>query len=369
MRLRKIMRKNMSWISKEKIKVFSSICAITIVLLTISNLLFAYYSPKFIKLLPTKIISKISPCYRTLYLHDGESLGYSNFLFGDSFTEGGGDEFLMSDPKFGIFNKLINTKSSELNFGRGGYGNIGTVVEFKECFPILLNYTTWKNKSIHQYDVTFVFYEGNDLNNNLVEEQIQINRLKYRIRFFLPIYDYIRLTLEDLFVMMDQLRSHSSETSNASKILPTTLSGIKIGKYPQAAAVELTDQEMLHSLNILQDSMINIQNSLPKALSYRFLYIPSVVSSYQFKGPIRVQSEKGENYFEINAKLSTLNSKKIRAAAHGFSKKLGWGFCDTTSNLTKQSDKGIPLHGPRDWNHFNKKGYSVVSQTYESCFK
>ena len=359
----------MSWINKQQIKDLLLICMVTFVLLTVVNVLFAYHSPRFVKLLPTKIVSKISPCYRTLYLHDGESLEYSNFVFGDSFTEGAGDEFLMSDPEFGIFNKLANAKSSELNFGRGGSGNIGTVVEFKECFPLLLNYTTWNKKSIDRYDVTFVFYEGNDLNNNLVEEQRQFNTLKYRIRFFLPIYDYIRLTLKDLFLVMDQSGSDSSLKHNAPKMQPTTLSGIKIGKYPQAAAVELTEEELMHSLHILKNSMINIQNLLPEARSYRLLYLPSVLTSYKFDGPIRVQSEKGDDYFETNATLNAINSKKIRATVNAYSKKLGWVFCDTTSNLVNQSDEGIPLHGPQDWRHFNKKGYSAVSRTYESCFK
>ena len=162
---------------------------ISILLFTIANFLFVYYSPSVLKVLPANVTGSISPCYRTLFHHDQRALNRANFVFGDSFSEGQGDEFLDGDDKYGIFNKLKSFRKSELIFGRGGYGNIGTLVEFEQCYPLLTNYTNLNTSNIENYLVTLVFYEGNDLNNNLVEKEREVNTITYKLRFFFPLYD------------------------------------------------------------------------------------------------------------------------------------------------------------------------------------
>lgn len=138
---------------------------------------------------PSSFTRNISPCYRTLLHQRDGSLERMNYVFGDRFSEGFGDEFFSNDEEHGIFNKLGDPGSLELIFGRGGYGNIGTLVEFKQYYQLLEKYTSLDTTLTERYHVTYVF-KWNGLNNNLVEESREVNETKYKLRFFLLLFEF-----------------------------------------------------------------------------------------------------------------------------------------------------------------------------------
>jgi len=341
------------------------ITIISLLILAPLNFIFVYYSPTFIKMLPSKLVRSISPCYRTLYHHDGESLHRTNFVFGDSFTEGFGDEFLSSDPEYGIFNKLKNVGVSELIFGRGGYGNIGTVIEFEQCYPLLSSFTSLLNQDIKRYHVTFVFYEGNDLNNNLVENGREVNKFLYKLRFLFPVYELIYKQTRKM--LGDVYRKLQSEKENTKGVFPITSSGIKIPAYPQSAATELSDIQVKSSLSLLFTSLDSIKKSLPNAESFMILYLPSVASSYSFEGDIRVHSYNGQEYFQTTGKFNSDRNSYIYDLVQREGIKNGWYTCDTTSTILNISNNGVAVHGPIDWKHFNKIGYTAIAESYDRC--
>jgi len=359
----------MSLINKRLIYDSVIILIISGVLFTFVNFLFVYYSPSIIKVLPSSVARSILPCYRTLFHHDRESLNQSNFIFGDSYSEGSGDEFLESDPAYGIFNKLSNAKTSELIFGRSGYGNIGTVFEFSQCFPLLSKYTSLPVETIAEYDVTFVFYEGNDLNNNLLEKKQEANHLKYKIRFFLPLFEYVyqesRLAIVSMIKKIRQPLVSSKNQREA--VFPVTSSGIEIPVYPQSAANELSEKELQESISLLFTSLDSIKETLPLARRYSFIYLPSVASSYNILGPLRVQSYKLGEYFESSKEFNVSRNRYLRKMIGNRVIALGWTFCDVTDKILAVTEEGTALHGPRDWKHFNKLGYEIVAQSYEGC--
>ena len=86
------------------------ICLISLILLIILNFVFVYYSPKLIKILHSDITRHLSTCYRTLFHFDNNKSSQVNYVFGDSFSEGAGDEYLKNDPEYGIFNNLPDLK-------------------------------------------------------------------------------------------------------------------------------------------------------------------------------------------------------------------------------------------------------------------
>ena len=92
-------------------------------------------------------------------------------------------------------------------FGRGGYGNLGTVIEFERCFPLLSKFTNFSVEKIQNYSVTLVFYEGNDLNNNLVEMNRNYNNLAANIRFILPVSN---IYLEKCVILLNTNQKLSS---------------------------------------------------------------------------------------------------------------------------------------------------------------
>ena len=362
------MRNAMSWIKSLFSKDSLIIVLISICLLTLINFFFVYNSPTLIKLIPNKIVQFISPCYRTLFHHDRGSFSQTNFVFGDSFSEGSGDEFLNSDPQYGIFNKLHISNESELIFGRGGHGNRGTVIEFKQCFPLLSSFTNLSLSEIKNYNVTFVFYEGNDLNNNLVEEDRKVYKFIYKIKFFFPLYEYVYKEIrQKIYLVYQKLRLNNPIPVN-EELLPISQSGIKIKRYPQSAATELSKIELKKSINIFFKSLANIRKELPNAQNYNILYLPSVAASYHLDGIIRVQSYKEEVYFETTGEFNADRSIQIREFINSSVTELGWNFCDTTNKILNTTSKGHAVHGPKDWKHFNKLGYNIVAQSYKQCF-
>ena len=101
---------------------------------------------------------------------------------------------------------------------------------------------------------------------------------------------------------------------------------------------------------------------------HQFLYLPSVASSYNFIGDLAVQSYKGNPYFLTNSDANRNQSNQIRSEIKEMVLTLGWQFCDTTEDIVSLTDTGIAAHGPRDWKHFNKAGYTVVKDGYLACF-
>jgi hypothetical protein len=363
------MRNAMSWIKKNSLRDLVVIALVSILLFGLINVAFVYFSPAVVKLMPSNFVRNISPCYRTLFHHRDGSLERVNYVFGDSYSEGSGDEFLGNDEEYGIFNKLEDSGSTELIFGRGGYGNIGTLVEFEKCYPLLEKYTSIDTSLTERYSVTFVFYEGNDLNNNLVEEGRDVNEVKYKLRFFLPLFEFAYNEMRG--VVRSAYRKIKSwivpSASSPDRELPLTSSGIQIGLYPQSAATELSIAELTMSLSIVSSVLEQIHERLPDAENYTLLYLPAVASSYSFENELRVQSYSGRNFFLTTNDFNRQRHQTIVKHLRQQISNMRWFMCDITPGILVQTEQGIPVHGPRDWKHFNKIGYRIVANAYMEC--
>lgn len=361
----------MSWIKKGFVRDILIIGSISTLLLTIVNFVFVYNSPLFIKVLPSNVLRYMSPCYRTLLHYDKKPLERVNYVFGDSFSEGFGDEFLDGDDQYGIFNKLEDTGSSELIFGRSGYGNIGTLFEFDQCYPLLSTYTSLNTSEIVNYHVTFVFYEGNDLNNNLMEKGREANEIIYKVRFFFPLYEFVykesRQFIGDIYRKI--INTESSSSATITKSLPVSSSGIKLQVYPQSAATELTTTELEDSLTIASSILEEINSRLQESENFMVLYLPAVASSYSFDGEIQVQSYSGSAFFKTTGEFNLQRHQVILDTLRQAANKIGWYICDTTTDILAHTDRGIAVHGPRDWKHFNKIGYGIIANSYEECIR
>jgi len=358
----------MNWISKKFLIDLLLIGVFSILIFSAINALFVYYSPSIVKLFPN-LAGSISPCYRTLFHKKNGSLEYVNYVFGDSYSEGAGDEFLNNDKEYGIFNKLEDAGSTELIFGRSGYGNIGTLIEFKQCYPLLTKYTSLDASLPEHYQVTFVFYEGNDLNNNLVEEEKEINGTIYKIRFFLPLYEFAYRKMRSLAVSAYRKITNLIKLKSEEIVrdFPVTSSGIQFEVYPQSAATELSNKDFKKSLSIVSSVLEQIHERLPAAENYILLYLPAVASSYSFENELRVQSYTHEGFFSTTNEFNLQRHKAIVNGLRQLTSNSGWFVCDTTPDILAQTEQGIPVHGPRDWKHFNKIGYGIVANAYEVC--
>lgn len=360
----------MSWIKSFPIKDLLIVAIISVFLLGVINLFFVYFSPSLIKAMPHDVVRNISPCYRTIFHHKPVSSDEIEIVFGDSFSEGIGDELLAGDEEYGIFNKLDSRLKNVFVFGRAGYGNLGTLIEYKRCKPLLDRYTSLKIPDKQVSTATFVFYEGNDLNNNLVEIAHKSNPLSYKLSFFVPVFEYgYRKLMEFLgregrLFISDTARLAINERVDATQ----TQSGISVSGYPQSAAMELDSEELSNSFNVLESSLKEITTLLPEVAKYQFLYLPSVASSYEFNGNLNVQSYKGLPFYTTTGDENRERNLQLRSRAEHIVEKHGWQFCDTTEQIIQRSSAGVAVHGPIDWSHLNKQGYSIVAERYDECW-
>ncbi|MEM9604783.1 MAG: hypothetical protein AAGA11_18100 [Pseudomonadota bacterium] len=362
----------MSWIDRLRGAVFTRdnaiVGAVTWVLLLGVNAALVYTSPSFAHRLPFDIVRLISPCYRSfIYLDPNRASNTPRFevVLGDSFAEGGGDEWLSSDPRYGLFNKLEPTDGRQfISFARSGYGAIGTVTEERRCRRMLEHATALGFSRDAVSHLTFVFYEGNDLNDVLREQNHRSSEAKYTARFLMPVFDYVYQKFRS---GRAALPTRTAGNSASPPGYPRSASGILFGDFPQSAALELSNDEIDQALDALFGSLQTVASRYP-GRQLQFLYIPAVASSYDFRGALRTQSYAGLPFFPTTGDANTRRHETVRERVLTAVAALGWRFCDASPALRVVTGAGTPVHGPRDWQHLNKNGYRVLAQRYADCF-
>ena len=349
------------------------------ILFVVTNLIFVYFSPSLIPKLPSGFVDAISSCYRPLYHFQLNSLDIeSNFeiVFGDSYSEGSGDEFLSESENYGIFKKLSlnHVDRFYVIYGKGGYGSLSTLRNAIHCEPLLNYFTSLSYSQQNIERVTFIFYEGNDLFDNLVElerphlDHRQVMSIPLEVstlRFFLPLAEYFYKKVKSLLIK----DTNSNMKTELLKIdFPTTSNGIDIPVYPQSAVLELTGAELGIAFGVLEDVLVKIMDMYPST-KLQFLYIPAVASVYHFEGALPVQSFKGQSPFISTGENSEERHIYLLGRTKSLTERIGWQFCDTSGSLKTLTSKGIPVHGPKDWKHFNYFAYNSVTESYLSCFE
>lgn len=340
----------------------------TILLLLVVNAALVYYSPHFVFALGGAGISKlrIEKCYRT-FAHDNLSKNKSSYnnvlVLGDSYSEGMGDEFLGNSDNYGLIRKLGHQNIDYIVAGRSGYGTIGAYNEASACLKFLDYWTSWSYAEDKISKVLLMFYEGNDLNNNLVElKQMSLGdelSTKRKRRILFPVFKMISTAV-------GQLVQREEEPNNAEETpVNVTTAGIEIPIAVQAAATELGDNDMETALGAVFDVLKNISIKYKNA-QIDLLYIPSVASSYDFD-EVKIQTYQGGPSL-VGGEENRARSQYIRNSLRSYCKSSGGcNFCDTTEKIQSYTITGRPVHGPLDWKHFNKDGYSLVADAYRSC--
>ena len=120
----------------------------------------------------------------------------------------------------------------------------------------------------------------------------------------------------------------------------------------------LTDQTLKESMYVFKKSLAQLVVFFPKS-DIKIVYIPSPLSSYTIISPI--VSYRGwmqiNNFIEaiVITKRHMELCKTIQdiTSAHNIS------FINTTKSLREAASKEF-IHGPHDWDHFNKKGYEAL---------
>ncbi len=360
------MQKIKSWI-----KDIIWIVLITFGLLVVVNLLMVYFSPSLVPRAGKKITAMIDPCYRSFFHDDVSNFPSADrriLVLGDSHSEGKGHEFETDSPDYGLIKKLDKDGDAYLVAGRGGYGSVSTYNEAVTCLPLLSTVTSFEFDEEQIDEVLFLFYEGNDLYDDIRESEfisigseLRFSRIK---RVLMPLRYLLRGMRMAIFAGSDA--DEDDEVDRTPKQISKT--GLEFFEYPQSAAVELTEEEFSRSLDITKDVIDRLPTDFPNA-EIRILYLLSQVTTYEFPGDLKVLPVEEPGFFETTQSDNMERSARIRAEIRdhcGVTKNCS--FCDATDAMRAAAASGQALYGPIDSHHPNAAGYGVILSSHARCF-
>ncbi|WP_457936054.1 hypothetical protein [Mesorhizobium sp. 10J20-29] len=358
----------------------------TLVLLTICNTVFILYSKEILQSgsFPRSFVRHLDKCYQTFYSDNSENDGEVIYVAGDSYGAGLGDEFLEDDEDYGIVRKLARlTDARFVNFARGGYGTINGVNEVRFCHRMFAQSPLFP--SIDQpLQVLLFFYEGNDIDNNLrhmanSQRDVTLEQFvaaetsgidPWRVfRAHIPVFDLLKgaykEAIGDLFPS-HRVNRHGSE-HGYNVIVLSDGSRFSFPVNPQAAAAAHSREAINLGLRLTVQSLNVLRSSFPQA-KLTVVYLPSIVTSYGWTGPIRPQRTVYGEGPPMDEHKNTSNSKFIRERLESMLDSEGFEFVDTTDPVRELGSTKI-IHGPRDWVHFNKLGYKQVARTVAAAIR
>ena len=130
--------------------------------------------------------------------------------------------------------------------------------------------------------------------------------------------------------------------------------------------LEMTEKSIELSAYIFNESLTRLASFFPQS-KIKIIYIPSPLSSYKivsshihFRGLMQ----------DIHIGKTTVaeeNHIKLCKTIKRFAEFQGFSFINTTKSL-RQATLSHFIHGPVDWDHFNKHGYQVLSDELIGLF-
>lgn len=328
---------------------------------------------------------------------DSNTYGFGPWLYDNSWS--------MEQPSFAVHHLLhASLKKDVVSFGYPGFGSLGASLSMVSELHMLKNSWLWP-KIDNPLEILFVFYEGNDLINNLHEVEqrgldlhtIESNTLDQKIAKIIK--DEER-KLAESWVITDHLAAWNllsgltrnyyrkfyqeskpepsdlqpapiaqpsiSQELNSSK--PTNISNISGIQVPlgfcEGPALLLNEQEIAISLKISEHSLRYLRSNFPDS-KISLIYLPSSLSIYDFgncqisPAPLVMMGKTRSGLFKPIDAIE--RNKFLRAEILKITQKTGiefWDASDYLKNIT--SDK--LLHGPRDPIHLNRAGYEAFAE-------
>jgi hypothetical protein len=266
-------------------------------------------------------------------------------IVGDSHAFGSGEAYLQNKKDYSIGHHLysrLDRKINFFNFGIPGGGSNTILKHFLHCKNLLKS---------HPKKVIYLFYEGNDLENN-IKEHLSLKKKKKQKNYYFPIIKIIKRFISINF--RKKKKNKSKETN--TYIMNDTENKIH---YPlQSPPIELSNEELKLSLNILFSSIKKIKQTTENIV---IVYIPSPTSVLDLKNPITIQQyfkNRKKKLFEKKQLTDLSNTVKMRVKS--FSKINNISFIDVTDNLINIANKKH-VYGPVDFKHPNYLGYKIIS--------
>lgn len=348
--------------------------------------------PKLLTHLPLKLHFAVRPELRLLTQVSKDSVIPESYIaiFGDSYAQGYGDWLLNADvntnPPFHSANVLHDLLGEDIiSFGNSGSSNMQGLIGNPVSWLNYINTSRFKKLGLPK-EIIFYFYEGNDLNDNLLDL-----KLRYMDRNFDParVYEekYFRNFLEkevirhngkdntswfNEFYLVDFISKilEGPEETVHDDVVPfkegTVNRAIVGGKeinMPDglhSPSLELSSNEIHLGIYILKQSLSYMLQHFT-GIKVSMVYLPSVMTCYEMSSTyISFQPyDKGRETLAKASQIS-LKSDQIYSLVLAVTQELGVPLFDTRPILREAGSRKI-IHGPMDWKHLNKEGYHILA--------
>ena len=128
----------------------------------------------------------------------------------------------------------------------------------------------------------------------------------------------------------------------------------------------LTDQLIELSMYVFYESVTRLASFFPQS-KINIIYIPSPVSSYSMVSSHIHYSGYMQDIDIGETAIVKKRHKKLCDTIKRFAEFNNFSFINTTKSLRHAALSGF-IHGPIDWNHFNQRGYKVLSDDLAKLF-
>ena len=330
---------------------------------------------------------------------DSNVYGFGPWLYDNSWS--------MAQPAFATHHLLHKSLGKDLiAYGFPGYGTFGYALNTVAEYNMINGSLIW-SKFPEPHQILIVFYEGNDLINNLHEIQhrgIHLDNMsqenfKQKIE---QLIQHVSVELETSFSFTDHFASwnltlgilknyfykyfpendhlidpiidvtHNQSLGSQDKMNERENIALIDGEeiplgYLEGPALHLSNSEINHSLEITKQSFQHIKKCFPLS-KIDVVYLSSSLSLYEFNNsklrpaPLKldIKSETARDRIFSKAEVKLKNTH-LRTSIKTITRELKIGFIDTTDSMSKIA-KNYRLHGPRDPIHLNRKGYETFAE-------
>lgn len=308
-------------------------------------------------------------------------------VLGDSYAQGLGDWMLevgddRSRPYHSVDVIHQELKRDVVSFGRSNGGSAETIVrqptrilEGSKCFMF--------PDMAEPAGFVAYFYEGNDLRDNLLflgrvnvaysgTDTAQIDRyLADTYASFTSWRCHLHLTDIASHAVRNLYRAlrfgHEFEQRQAKRINPIRLaSGVTYGPYLEGPPPDMTEAQIADAVRVLDRSLAWLRRRYP-GVPVTVAYLPGALSVYRFE-----QDRVGYYSRPMTGRREVVGDELLLATVErtsDFICRQIWGaavangaaFIDTRPALRAAASTQT-IHGPRDWTHFNKPGYTVLGK-------
>ncbi|CAA0100062.1 Uncharacterised protein [Halioglobus japonicus] len=308
-------------------------------------------------------------------------------LLGDSYAEGVGDwkaeQVDVTTPSHSadIIHRLIGR--DVLSFGKRGASSAEGLVRLPalalgagQClvFPSLQP----------PQEIVYYFYEGNDLEDNLefIDERLGLSVGDANIgdasMDFLahnwqdpgrkPCLLYFGKTIKSLIKTAKKTIVHRyGATVDEAQPLPApnlARMGSEVVTLPatlQGPALDLDAQSDDAAFEVFEVSLASLQQMLA-GVKITVVHLPSVLSTYELTGPsVTVEINDTGSIVHSSADVAS-RSDAICRRLREITVSSGAEFFDARPAMRDLGTREI-IHGPRDWTHFNRTGYTHLGET------